>query len=90
MLIWKPDADLDKKELQTGECAKKMGFDGCKDEDEQGTVYIIPMFGREEILVLEGDNWNGNRTPAHRSADERYNNKRDVKRVSFNTTKAGI
>ena len=29
-----------------------------------------------------------NRTPAHRSADERYNNKRDVRRVSFNTTKA--
>ena len=29
-----------------------------------------------------------NRTQAHRSADERYNNKRDVKRVSFNTTKA--
>ena len=29
-----------------------------------------------------------NRTPAHRSADERYNNKRDVKRVSFNTEKA--
>ena len=28
------------------------------------------------------------RTTAHRSADERYNNKRDVKRVSFNTTKA--
>ena len=30
-----------------------------------------------------------NRTPAHRSADERYNNKRDVKRVSFNTEKSG-
>ena len=28
------------------------------------------------------------RTPAHRSADERYSQKRDVKRVSFNTTKA--
>ena len=29
-----------------------------------------------------------NRTKAHRSADERYNEKRDVKRVSFNTQKA--
>lgn len=35
-----------------GECAVKMGFDGCEDEDEQGTVYIIPMFGREDELKL--------------------------------------
>lgn len=35
-----------------GECAKKMGFDGCEDFDEQGTVYIIPMFGRESELNL--------------------------------------
>lgn len=35
-----------------GECAVKMGFDGCKDEDEQGTVYIIPMLGREDELKL--------------------------------------
>ncbi len=28
------------------------------------------------------------RTPAHRVADTRYSDKRDVKRVSFNTTKA--
>jgi len=35
-----------------GECAKKMGFDGCEDEDEQGTVYIIPMSGRENELNL--------------------------------------
>ena len=33
-----------------GECAKKMGFDGCEDRDEQGTVYIIPMFGREKDI----------------------------------------
>lgn len=33
-----------------GECAVKMGYDGCEDEDEQGTVYIIPMFGREHEL----------------------------------------
>lgn len=35
-----------------GECARKMGYDGCKDEDEQGTVYIVPMTGREAELVL--------------------------------------
>jgi len=29
-----------------------MGFDGCEDEDEQGTVYIIPMLGREDELKL--------------------------------------
>ncbi len=35
-----------------GECAVKMGYDGCEDEDEQGTVYIIPMIGREDELKL--------------------------------------
>lgn len=33
-----------------GEAAKNQGFDGCEDTDEQGTVYIIPMFGREADL----------------------------------------
>lgn len=33
-----------------GECAVKMGFDGCEDTDEQGTVYIVPMQGREKEL----------------------------------------
>ena len=33
-----------------GECAKKMGFDACADIDEQGTVYITPMLGRENDL----------------------------------------
>lgn len=48
------DADADWFiQARRGECAKKMGFDGCEDQDEQGTVYIIPMFGRESILVLE-------------------------------------
>ena len=37
-----------------GECAVKMGFDGCKDEDEQGCVYIVPMTGRESELKLIG------------------------------------
>ena len=40
-------------QAKRGECAKKMGFDGCLDEDEQGGVYIIPMLGREEILIKE-------------------------------------
>ena len=35
-----------------GECAVKMGFDVCRDVDEQGTVYIVPMFGREHELKL--------------------------------------
>jgi len=35
-----------------GECAVKMGFDGCEDEDEQGTVYIVPMLGRESELTF--------------------------------------
>ena len=35
-----------------GQCAVKMGFDGCEDEDEQGTVYIVPMIGRESELTL--------------------------------------
>ena len=37
-----------------GECAVKMGYDGCEDVDEQGTVYIIPMQGREsELNILQ-------------------------------------
>lgn len=35
-----------------GQCAVKMGYDGCEDEDEQGIVYIIPMTGRESELKL--------------------------------------
>ena len=37
-------------QTRRGECAKKMCYDGCEDEDEQGTVYIIPMLNRESIL----------------------------------------
>ena len=36
-----------------GECAVKMGHDGCEDEDEQGTVYIVPMTGKEKELILK-------------------------------------
>lgn len=35
-----------------GECAVKMGYDGCTDTDEQGVVYIVPMLGRESELTL--------------------------------------
>jgi len=39
---------------QRGECAVKMGYDGCEDRDEQGTVYIVPMLSREtELKLLE-------------------------------------
>lgn len=35
-----------------GKCSLKMGFKGCESTDEQGVVYIIPMFGRENDLTL--------------------------------------
>jgi len=35
-----------------GECAVKMGYDGCKDYDEQGRVYIVPMSGKVDKLKL--------------------------------------
>lgn len=52
---WDHGADADGSwwlQGKRGECALKMGFDGCKDTDEQGVVYIIPMTGREEELKL--------------------------------------
>ena len=55
--VWKHDfADAENDwdlQAKRGECAKRMGFDGCKDHDEQGAVYIIPMLNRESILVEE-------------------------------------
>lgn len=33
-----------------GEAGKLLGYDGAISDDEQGTVYIIPMFGREKDL----------------------------------------
>ena len=55
--VWNQDfADAENDwyiQAKRGECAKKMGFDGCLDEDEQGSVYIIPMLGRESILTNE-------------------------------------
>lgn len=52
---WEHGADDDGSwwlQGKRGECAVKMGFDGCEDEDEQGTVYIVPMVGRELELTL--------------------------------------
>lgn len=40
---------------QQAQCAQKMGYDGCEAMDEQGTVYMIPMFGREALLLKEPD-----------------------------------
>jgi len=36
-----------------GEAAKNMGYEAARGEDEQGTVYIVPMFGREKDLIEE-------------------------------------
>lgn len=54
---WNQEFDCDGEDSwwlqgKRGECAVKMGYDGCEDEDEQGTVYIVPMFGRESELKL--------------------------------------
>jgi len=38
-------------QAKQGECAKKMGYEAVRGEDEQGTVYIVPMLGRESDLV---------------------------------------
>ena len=40
-------------QAQQGACAKEMGFKACELIDEQGTVYIIPMFSRENELTEE-------------------------------------
>jgi hypothetical protein len=50
---WEQGADAEGSwwlQGKRGECAVKMGFDGCEDRDEQGIVYIIPMLGRESEL----------------------------------------
>lgn len=54
---WCQDFDCDAEKSwwlqgKRGQCAVKMGFDGCEDEDENGTVYIIPMLCREDELKL--------------------------------------
>ena len=54
---WNQDFDCDGDaswwlQGKRGECAVKMGYDGCEDLDEQGAVYIVPMLGRESELEL--------------------------------------
>lgn len=52
---WDYGADADGSwwlQGKRGECAVKMGYDGCEDRDEQGAVYIVPMLGRENELKL--------------------------------------
>ena len=39
-------------QAKQGECAKAMGYEAVRAEDEQGAVYIVPMLGRESDLVL--------------------------------------
>lgn len=51
------DYDLDGEDdwyiqAKQGECAKSMGYKACKAEDEQGTVYIVPMLDSEDSLSL--------------------------------------
>ena len=36
-----------------GECAKLMGYRACESIDEQGVVYIVPMYSFEDKLVRE-------------------------------------
>ncbi len=52
------DHDLDGEDdwwiqAKQGECAKLMGYEAVESQDEQGTVYIVPMANRENDLVLE-------------------------------------
>lgn len=37
--------------------AKKQGYDGCVSQDEQGSVYMIPMFGRKDLLNSSDRGW---------------------------------
>ena len=51
---WDHDCDAEDSwwlQGKRGECAVKMGYDGCEDIDEQGTVYIVPVAGRENELT---------------------------------------
>ena len=38
-----------------GRVARQMGFVACESEDEQGTVYIVDMYNRENLLKYEGE-----------------------------------
>lgn len=38
-------------QMKQGEAAKLLGYDAAIGEDEQGSVYIVPMLGRESELI---------------------------------------
>ncbi|OHU85539.1 MULTISPECIES: hypothetical protein [Pseudoalteromonas] len=40
-------------QAKQGECAKRMGYKAVEAQDEQGTVFIVPMLGCESELTLE-------------------------------------
>ncbi len=42
-------------QAQQGACAKEMGYEAVRALDEQGAVYIVPMFGREKDLIIVDD-----------------------------------
>ena len=48
---WDGDKDWAVQAYQ-GKCAKKMGYVACESEDEQGSVWIVPMSGKESDLTL--------------------------------------
>lgn len=37
---------------QTATCARLLGYAGCIMTDEQGTLYMIDMFGREADMQI--------------------------------------
>lgn len=46
------DAEIDWRiQGYAGEAAKVLGFKAAEAQDEQGTVYIVPMQGRENDLI---------------------------------------
>jgi hypothetical protein len=53
---WDYECDAEKSwKLQglRGLCAEKMGYIACKDKDEQGTVYIVRMYKKENMMNYE-------------------------------------
>jgi len=39
---------------QMGEAAKEAGYRAARMQDEQGDCYIVPMFGKEKEMILQG------------------------------------
>jgi len=52
------DANLDDEAMffiqkEQGHIARDLGYFGAESEDEQGSVLIVPMFGKEHLLTRE-------------------------------------